>query len=179
MRNLRQPSEIVTVNGVNALELIESQPVSHTSFLKAVAQLEANFGTEYNREKTTLLFDMVREEQWSEERFNRTLKWFLKNKPFPAWTTSDWFSFSVKLFPYEWYLKQCREGANVREQMDIYELPDGTLGYRFRDGQELPFLKVVKWSCRKCTMNYYSAKEKSDCGLHAEDGSTKIIPLKE
>lgn len=130
---------------MDALGLIDSPPVTTQTFTRAMALLEANYGTEYNSEKAALFFDVVREEKWSEERFLRTLRWFLKNKPFPAWTIADWFQYGVKVYPYEWYLKQ-QHGAgpmvNVLKQMDRYRLPDGTVVYRWKDGEELPFEKV-------------------------------------
>jgi hypothetical protein len=132
----------VIENGVNALDLIDSPPVRAETFTAAVAILQSNFGMKYSPEKTAMLFDLIRDEGWNEERFNRTFKWFLKNKLYPSWTVGDWFSFVVKVYPYEWYLKQCREGMDVRKDMDIYLLPDGTRAYRWHDGQDLPFEKI-------------------------------------
>jgi len=107
--------------------------------------LEANYGTEYNSEKAALLFDVVREEGWSEERFLRTLKWFLKNKPFPAWTVADWFQHGVRVYPYEWYLEQQAKAGPYRrvlDQMEMYRLPDGIVVFKWKDGEELPFEKI-------------------------------------
>ena len=86
-----------------------------------------------------LMFDMIRDEGWTEERFNRTLKWFLKNKPYPAWTIADWFQYDVKVYPYAWVLRQVFNGANWKTDIESYELPDGSVVYKLRDGQTLPF----------------------------------------
>jgi hypothetical protein len=89
-----------------------------------------------------LLVDMIREDGWTEERFQRTLKWFLKNKPFPAWTVADWFSFSVKVYPYSWYLEQVsKNGGGVNKQIETYRI-NGVTVFRYADGQELPFEKL-------------------------------------
>jgi hypothetical protein len=138
---------------MNALALIDSPPVNSLSFTKAVAILEANYGTEYSPAKTAALFDMIREDGWSEERFTRTLKWFLKNKPFPAWNMADWFQHGVKIYPYAWYLKQQAEAGpyrNVLKEMDVYKFADGVFGYKWRDGEELPFERAS--FCPKCTI---------------------------
>jgi hypothetical protein len=128
--------------GVNALDLIQSEPLEKTDFMKAHALLEANYGTEYKREKMLLLLEMILEEGWTKERFQRTLRWFIKNKPFPAWTIADWFAYKIPVYGYSWYLAQCAQGYDVRKDMDIYELEDGTRVYRWHDEQELPFRKV-------------------------------------
>jgi hypothetical protein len=127
-------------NGVNALDLIDSPEVETSTLTKSIAMLESNFGTEFSKEKIALLFDMVREEGWSEERFTRTFKWFLKNKKFPSWTISDWFDYGIKLFPYSWYLKQVHEqGTSINSSIQRYKLPDGTIAYKLKDSEELPF----------------------------------------
>jgi hypothetical protein len=142
LRILNQPSDSVTLNGVNALDLIDSPEVSTPVFTRAIALLQANYGTEFSREKTALLFDMIREDGWTKERFDWTFKWFLKNKPYPSWTISDWFSYGVKVYPYSWYLAQCKPGEDVSKQMDKYRLPDGTDVYKWKDADDLPFKKV-------------------------------------
>lgn len=145
MQNLRQPSPLVIESGVNALDLFDSPEVSPSTFTSAVAFLQANYGAEYSQEKTSMLFDLIREENWSEERFKRTFRWFLKNKPYTAWTIADWFSYSVKIYPMEWYHNEQHKSGiytDVRNQMDIYILPNAERGYRYRDGIILPFERV-------------------------------------
>jgi len=133
----------VTQNGVNALDLIDSPPVSVDTFKKARAILEASFGKEYSDAKMAVFFDLIRDEAWSEVKFNRTLKWFLKNVPFPEWSIANWFQYAVKLYPYSWYLEQVvKNGASVNKQIETYRLPDGVIGFRYADGQELPFEKL-------------------------------------
>ena len=142
LSTLRQPSEHVVKNGVNALELIVSPPVSEQTLVKAKLLLEANYGTQYSPEKWLMLVEMMDDDGWSEARFTRTLKWFLKNKPFPAWTVSDWFSYGVKVYPYAWYLEQVQPYEDVLKKMDRYRLPGGTVVYKWKDGEELPLEKV-------------------------------------
>jgi len=104
--------------------------------------LESNFGGPISDGKMAMLFEMCQEDGWTEERFLRTFKWFLKNKPYPAWTVADWFHYTVKVYPYEWYLNQCRPGQDVLKEMEIYRLPDGTVVYKWIDGEALPFEKL-------------------------------------
>lgn len=130
---------------MNALDLIDSPPVTTQTFTKAIAILQANFGVEASSEKVAAFFDLVREEEWTEERFMRTFRWFLKHKPFPAWTIADWFQYGVKVYPYEWYLEQqAKAGPYVRvlKQMEMYRLLDGTVVFKWKDGEELPFEKI-------------------------------------
>lgn len=129
-------------NGVNALALIDSPPVAPATITKALVILEQNFGAEVSKNKAELLFDMVTEDGWSEKRFDLTFKWFLKNKPYPSWTIADWFSYGVKLYPEAWYRQQCREGMDVRKQMDRYKLADGVIGYKWKDGIDVPLEKL-------------------------------------
>ena len=145
LRSLKQPSTLVIENGINALDLIDSPPATTASLQTAVAVMQANYGTEYAPEKIALLFDMIRDEGWSEARFNRTLKWFLKNKPFPSWTIADWFSFSVKVYPLEWTY------GKSRNEYEGYELPEGVTVYKPIDGVKLPFPESQLY-CLSCQM---------------------------
>lgn len=111
--------------------------------VKAKLVLEQNFGVEFSNEKWLLLAEMIDEEGWTEERFWRTFKWFLKNKKFPAWTIADWFEFGIKIYPYSWYLSQVNEfGGRVNEEIERYKLPNDVIGYRYADGEDLPFEKL-------------------------------------
>ena len=88
-----------------------------------------------------MLFEMIREEKWSEERFQRTLKWFLKTKYNQAWTMSDWFQYGVKLYPFAWVRQHCHKNG-LREvdfirTLDVY-MVDGIRLYKQKDGVELP-----------------------------------------
>lgn len=139
---LKNPSLSVTENGVNALDLIPSEPLTAKAFADARAVLQANYGTEYSDEKMALLFDLLRDDEWSNERFMRTLKWFMKSKPFPSWTVADWFAYSVKVFPYSWYVEQCTKGRSA--EIEAYVLHDKTVVYKFRDGVTLPFQRQTQ-----------------------------------
>jgi len=128
---------------VNGLDLIPSETVSGRDLIEATEILERNFGVRYDKQKIVDLFNIVKHEGWTAERFRRTFLWFLKNKRFPAWTIADFFDYQVPVFPYEWYLKQQNEAGpyrDVRLEMDAYRLPDGkTIVYKWKDGVELPF----------------------------------------
>lgn len=124
----------------NALALIESPPLTNEIVLAAQAQLEINYGTQYDPHKITQLALMMIEEGWSVERFKLTLKWFLKNKPFPAWTISDWFSYKAEIHNYAWYLQQVHEfGESVNAQIRFYHVASDVTGYSYE--QDLPFEK--------------------------------------
>lgn len=142
LAQFKNPSNVVIENGVNALALLDSPPVSASTITKALIIIEQNFGAEVAKNKAELLFDMVTEDGWSEKRFDMTFKWFLKNKPYPSWTIADWFSYGVKLYPQQWYFEKCTQGRNVLKEMDRYKLADGVIGYKWKDGIELPLEKL-------------------------------------
>lgn len=132
--------------GVNAFDLIPSKPVSAEIFIKAAAYLQQAYGIEYPAEKFSILFDLIREESWTEERFNRTVKWFLKTKYNQAWTIADWWQYNVKLYPWQHYRNLCAKNG-VREidfqrSLDCY-LVDGVRLYREKDGIELPLERAI------------------------------------
>jgi hypothetical protein len=130
------------VNGLNALALVDSEPVSASAFTTAVAVMQTNYGVDYAPEKVALLFEMIREEGWSEERFKKTFKWFLKNKKFSDWKIADWFEHGVKVYPHSWYLDQVHKfGREVNKQIETYKV-NGVVVYRYADGEELPFEKI-------------------------------------
>lgn len=127
---------------MEALDLIDSVPVTSETFIKAKLILEQNFGIDYPKEKFAILFDMIRDENWSEERFNRTLKWFLKTKYNQSWSVSDWFQYSIKLRTFSWVRMTCNKNG-LREvdfikTLDCY-LIDGIRMYKEKDGIEMPF----------------------------------------
>jgi hypothetical protein len=179
LRNLKQPSTSAIVNGENALDLIDSPEVSVPTFTKAMAMVQANFGVEYDKTKAALLFDMIREDRWSEERFVRTLKWFLKNKPFPSWTMADWFNYSIKVYPLQWL-----QGSEYTiGDVYIYRLPDGVFGVKPLDGNELPFegLKFTPAAykrCGSCDALYDAQRQNDICqaGVHPRIKRTGIFP---
>ena len=162
---LKHDSLNVIETGVNALDLIPSEPVSTKVFVKARAALQANYGTEYSDEKMALLFDMIRDDGWSEEKFVRTLKWFMRNRPFPSWTIADWFAYSVKVFPRAWYLKQCTEGR--ANEIETYLLDDGTYVYKFRDGEELPLKKVTQEMLQENLIRYLESQKMDDLPIES------------
>lgn len=108
--------------------------------MQGCAMLEQNFGIGYGREKMSMLLSMMKEDGWTEDRFKRTLRWFLKNKFNPAWTVSDWFNHEVKVYSYSWYLKQVHEkGVEVNDELEVVYLPEGKIGYRYMGEEPLPF----------------------------------------
>lgn len=128
---------------MNALDLIPGEQVSGVTLAKAKVFLKQNYGLEYSEEKFAMLFQMIDEERWTEERFKRTFSWFLKNKKFPSWTIADWFEFGIKVYPYAWYLQQIdKQGREFNRSIDWYRLPDGTLVCKPKDGNDLPFQRV-------------------------------------
>lgn len=137
-------------NGVNALDLADSPEVSTETFAKSMAILQANFGAEFNRERVSVLFDLIRKDGWSETRFTAVVEWFLKNKRFPTWTIADWYDYGIKVYPEAWYRKRCTESYNPLPHLDRYRLPDGTIVYREKDGQTIPGLeKLPDWTKSK------------------------------
>jgi len=136
----------VSQEGVNAFDLIPSKPVSAETFIKAAAYLQQAYGIEYPAEKFSILFDLVREENWTEERFNRTVKWFLKTKYNQAWTIADWWQYNIRLYPFVWVRESCRKSGQSEiefiKTLDVY-LVDGVRLYKLKDGVDLPLERVV------------------------------------
>jgi len=52
--------------------------VTPSTFTKAVAYLQQAYGVDYPKEKFSILFDLIVDEGWKEERFTETLKGFLR-----------------------------------------------------------------------------------------------------
>ena len=106
--------------------------------------LEQNFGVKYPKETFAILFDMINDEGWSEERFQRTLKWFLKTKYNQAWTISDWFQYGVKLYPVQWMHEQINKMGNpprAWERFERYRI-NGVVAVKLKDGIDLPFERI-------------------------------------
>jgi len=146
LSNLKNPSNSVIENGVNALALVDSEPLSAGEFARTKLLLQENYGASYSKERFSMLWELMVDEEWTQYRFDRTLKWFLKNKPYPAWTAADWFQYGVKLYPYEWTLDK-------NGDYEAYELPDGVIAYKPKDGQTLPFPQA-KFHCLTCEKSF-------------------------
>jgi hypothetical protein len=124
-------------------------------FIQTIGMMEQNFGIKYPIETTKLLFNMIMDEGWSEQRFVRTAKHFLKNQKYPNWTIADWFNYGIKVYP--------AMGVPIPDGSDIYIVDgefnpnydndkiitkDGILVWKPADGQELPFVKIKKTNGR-------------------------------
>lgn len=116
--------------------------------MKGIAKLEINFGVEIPKEKSTLLFNFLEDEGWSNERFNRTLQWFLRKKIYPNWSIADWTNYEVKLYTFDWIANYChKEGFSstsdfIENNMQGYII-NGIRLWKFLDGDEdLPFPKI-------------------------------------
>lgn len=87
---------------------------------------------------------MIIDADWTEERFKRTMNWFLANKCYPSWTIADWFQYDVKLYPISWMNKEIGKMGNPErawERFDRYRIAD-TVVCKFKDGVELPLEKI-------------------------------------
>lgn len=107
--------------------------------------VEQNVGTETPKEKWMMLCQMIVEANWSEEKFQRTLKWFLLNKSYPAWTIADWFQYNVKLYPVQWMKNEIAKMGNPPEawkKFDRYKV-DGVVVCKWKDGVEIPLPTVA------------------------------------
>lgn len=142
---MEKPSDSVIQSGVDAFLLVDSPSVTPDTFIKAMAYLQQAYGVEYPKEKFSVLFDLIKDEGWTEERFQRTLKWFLKTKYNQAWTIADWFQWGIKLYPWRHYREHCFK-LNIREvdfqkTLQCYVV-DGVRLYREDDGQDLPLERI-------------------------------------
>ncbi|MCB0753225.1 MAG: hypothetical protein KDC52_17265, partial [Ignavibacteriae bacterium] len=133
----------VPSTGINALDLIGDK-VTPEDFAKAREMLQTNYGIEFLNEKFEMLFELILEDGWTKERFHETLKWFLKNHKYPNWTIADWFSFSVKLYPYSWYLKQPDKSQLEAYVVKLPKTSATVILWKNIDGYELPLKKVKR-----------------------------------
>lgn len=125
---------------VNALDLINPKPLTGNDFLEVAAFYEQNYGMTYPKEKWQTLVLVLMNDGWTAERFRRTAEYLMKSKPYRTWTIEDWFSFSIELHPESWYLRQVHElGAKVNKSIEMYKLPTGYIGYKYKDENVLPF----------------------------------------
>jgi len=143
---LRSPSDFYIQNGVDAFIVIGGEPVKSETLITAKIFVEQNIGAEIPKEKWLMLCELIADAEWTEERFKRTLKWFLLNKCYPAWTFKDWFDYGVKLYPFQWVRQHCHKNG-LREvdfirSLDVYFV-DGIRLYKMKDGIELPLKKEV------------------------------------
>ena len=136
MQNLKINLE--NPEGINALDLIGSK-ATPDDFIKAEVLIKTSFGVKYTKEKFSLLWELILEEGWTKERLNQTVKYFLKNKKFATWTIADWFDYTIKLYPYSWYLDQIHQfGSSANKTIERYRI-QGKVLYRYYDGNILPF----------------------------------------
>ena len=143
-----EPGKTVAVNG---LDLIPSDVFTEKHISQAIAYLENNFGQDYPREKWMMLVEQIMDDGWTYERFKRTVKHFLRTQKYPNWTVADWFSFGIQVHSYAWYMEQVHlRGITANDSIECYQLPDGTVCYRYADEQRLPFprkmIREKTWS---------------------------------
>ncbi|MEW6507206.1 MAG: hypothetical protein AB1432_05615 [Bacteroidota bacterium] len=129
-----------SINEVNALDFI-GEPIKAADILKAEEMLKMNYGIDYPTEKFSMLWEMIKEQGWTDYRLKETLKWFLRNKRYPNWTIADWFDYSVKLFSYAEYLDKLNINKGLNEQIEWYNL-HGIYCWRYKDGTEIPLPKA-------------------------------------
>lgn len=128
------------MNEINALDFIGKQ-LKPIDIMKAEEMLKMNYGIEYPAEKFSMLWEMIKEEHWTDYRLKAIMKWFLKNKRFPNWTIADWFDYGVKLYGYAEYLNKLHTNRGLNEQIEWYNI-NGVQCWKYKDGTELPFEKV-------------------------------------
>jgi len=130
-----------TENGINALQLI-GEIATAKDFAKAEAFLQVNYGQEYQAEKFNLLWQLVKEDGWTTERLEWSVKQFIKNNRWKNWTVADFYEVSnIKLYPYCWYVKNITQNGIAHSQMEGYKI-DGIQLYKMADGVILPFEKT-------------------------------------
>jgi hypothetical protein len=133
--------KLIPVDGINAYDLIGDK-VAPKDFAQAREMIQTNYGIEYLNEKFDILFELIAEEGWTDNRFRETLKWFLKNHKYPNWTIADWFNYSVKLYPYSWYLKQPDKTLLESYEVNLPNSKNPIILWKYKDGNVLPFEKI-------------------------------------
>ncbi len=116
-------------SGVNALDLIGSK-ITASDKVRAEQLIQMNYGVEYPSEKFQMLYEMIENDNWSSERFQHTLKWFLKTKKFPNWTIADFFEHkSPKLYPYSRYLSELEKNRSLNDEIEWCTVEELRLWY--------------------------------------------------
>ncbi len=127
--DLKNLDKWIPNSGINALDLIGTK-ITATDRVKAEELIKMNFGAEYPKEKFQMLWELIREENWSKERFHQTLKHFLKTKKFPNWTIADFFEYeSPRLFPYSKYLLELSKNSNLNNEIEWCKVNDTRFFY--------------------------------------------------
>jgi hypothetical protein len=130
-RLLRRSSEVVVAD-------LQGEPLSSRAMTEAVVILKAAYGREYSPEKLTLLFSMCLDEEWTSKRFMDTLKWVVKNNPYPEWKPADFFKAPlVKLHGYEWACEQWAKKLKLKQ----YKIGDRIL-FALAD-EEIPLPEYI------------------------------------
>lgn len=125
------------MDSINALDLI-GEKIKPDEIFKSEELLKMNYGVDYPKEKFSMLWDMIREDNWTNERLKQTVKYFLKNKKFATWTIADWYDYGVKLFSYSKYLEElAKKGATFNNEIEWFKI-DGVPFWKYKDDIELP-----------------------------------------
>lgn len=121
---------------------INGTPIIPSDVKKAQKLLQTTF-TDLNvpQAKYNVLWMLVKEENWSKERLERTIKWFLKNRKSFAkeWQISEFFNYNCKLFSHSWYLAQIDGNVDANKNIEKWRLDDGSVAYKYKDGVDLPY----------------------------------------
>lgn len=95
-----------------------------------------------DQQKWLVFKSLAQEKGWSGKRLEAQIKNFMTRHVYKEWKPADIFAVQAsKMYPYSWYVEQCREG-NARF-IEAYKVP-GVKGlmYRLADGRTVPFERV-------------------------------------
>jgi hypothetical protein len=117
--------------------------MSVTDEVECQALLEANYGMEYSGQKVSVLFELLREENWSGERLKRVTKWICKNLKWATWTTADFMTAPLgNLYNYAWVLEEVHKDRSAMKRMEAWKVSEGVVLWRYADGTDLPYERV-------------------------------------
>ena len=122
---------------VPTLDLI-GEPLTPEFFGICSKQLELNFSQEFPREKYILLYNTLKRDNWTNERFENAVDWVLRNLKFPTWTIADFCKVETpKVFNHFEYLRRLNQfGETYNDGISCYR-KNGVTFYKENDGVEL------------------------------------------
>lgn len=129
---------------IDALDLI-GERAGPKDFLECEAVIETNYGVDYDPEKFSMLWSMVKQEGWSAKRLKETVLVFIKNNKYPSWTVADFFEHGCKLYNYTQYMKELDKYRGLNEEIIWFTIRGVRLwGYTNEVGKYAELLGSMK-----------------------------------
>lgn len=104
-----------TSSSLNALDLI-GEKIKTEDVIKAKEILQSAYGKEFDIKQFALFFEMIQEDNWTNERLKFAVKHLIKTNKYAKFNIADIYNIGPKLHGYDWFLEQ---PANSTEMFNI------------------------------------------------------------